>query len=253
LYRSAGRKAVASLEEARGALEHLPRSFSTIEKAIDLRLDLQAALNLQQVDTARKIDSLREAQSLAEALGDQGRIGRVSAQMAHYYYLTGRPDQGVEVAERALRMASALGDQPLEILSTYHLGQAFYLLGWYGRAMALFRRIIHMLGSERLRPYPGLATPPAVPREASWPSASRRSVPSPRHELLPRKAHLAGAVDHTFGRVFSYQALGSVHLAQENIHEAVLARAQSCPHPETERHGHVPRRHRATGAVSRPD
>ena len=79
--RSANREAVSCLEQALGALPHLPQSPETREQAIDLRLDLQAPLNgLGEIE--RLLDYLREAEPLAGALGDLPRMGRVAAHMA---------------------------------------------------------------------------------------------------------------------------------------------------------------------------
>ena len=79
--RSANREAVDCLEQALGALAHLPQSSETREQAIDLRLELQVPLmGLGQIE--RLLDSLREAEPLAGALGDLHRMGRVAAHMA---------------------------------------------------------------------------------------------------------------------------------------------------------------------------
>jgi hypothetical protein len=88
--RSANREAVSCLEQALGALRHLPQSPETREQAIDLRLELQIPLNsLGEID--RLLDYLREAELLAGALGDPPRMGRVAAHMAFGLNVTGRP------------------------------------------------------------------------------------------------------------------------------------------------------------------
>jgi tetratricopeptide (TPR) repeat protein len=220
--RAAGREALASFDAALQVLEHLPKSRTTIEQAIDVRLDLQAALNLQQVDTARKLDSLQAAQVLAEGLGDRGRLGHISAQMAHYYYLIGRSDQGIRAGERALGIASALGDASLEILSRYHLGQACLLLGRYDQAIALFQRIIEVLGDDRPRNHPGLSMLPAVSARALLSKCfAALGAFTPARAIAEEGARLADAADHTFSQVAAYQALGAMHLTQGNMPEAV--------------------------------
>jgi len=71
--RFANREAVSCLEQALGALPHLPQSPETREQAIDLRLELQVPLNgLGEIE--RLLDYLREAEPLAGALGDLHRM-----------------------------------------------------------------------------------------------------------------------------------------------------------------------------------
>ena len=78
--RAAYREAVAYFEQALEAVARLPEQRDTRAQAIDLRLDLRNAL-FPLGDFGRILDLLREAESLTEALGDQGRLGRVSAFM----------------------------------------------------------------------------------------------------------------------------------------------------------------------------
>ena len=79
--RSANREAVSCLEQALGALRHLPPSPETHVQAIDLRLELQIPLNgLGEIE--RLLDYLREAEPLAGALGDLTKFVGRSGEMA---------------------------------------------------------------------------------------------------------------------------------------------------------------------------
>jgi hypothetical protein len=83
LARSALHEAGACCEQALAALTHLPESRATQEQAIDLRLNLRNALwSLGEI--RQTLDSLRTAATLAKALGDQPRLGWVSAYMCRY-------------------------------------------------------------------------------------------------------------------------------------------------------------------------
>jgi hypothetical protein len=84
--RTANRKVVAYFEQALGALTHLPVSRDTLEQAIDLRFDLRASL-FPLTELAQVLDHLREAEILAVTLGDQQRLGQVSAYPAQYFYI----------------------------------------------------------------------------------------------------------------------------------------------------------------------
>ena len=123
--RSALREAVACFEQALAALRHLPESRATQEQAIDLRLDLRNALwalgELRQI-----LDHLREAATLAEALGDQPRLGRVSAFLCRYFREMGDHDSAVESGQHALAIAETLGDFALQVMARHFLAWIFH-------------------------------------------------------------------------------------------------------------------------------
>src|SRR5262244_1647457 len=74
MSRSANREAVGLFEQAIGSLGHLPRSQTTLEQAVDLRMDLRVALlALGQFDKMRAY--VVEAEALARDLADQHRLG----------------------------------------------------------------------------------------------------------------------------------------------------------------------------------
>jgi class 3 adenylate cyclase/tetratricopeptide (TPR) repeat protein len=148
--RSANREAVACFEKAVAALPHLPESQDVVEQAIDVRLHLRNAL-LQLGEPERIIDYLREADNLAQALGDKRRLGRVVASMAHYFWLTGDHDRALESGQRALAIAAALDDFPLEVTTNYYLGLAYHSLGQYRRGAEILRRNVESLTGEALQ------------------------------------------------------------------------------------------------------
>jgi hypothetical protein len=81
MTRSANREAVTYFEQALAAVGHMPDTGERSRQAIDLRRELRSALSpLGEWD--RALDYLRDARTLAEALGDQGRLGWVFANMA---------------------------------------------------------------------------------------------------------------------------------------------------------------------------
>ncbi len=148
--RSVNRDAAACFEKALAALRHLPESPELLEQAIDVRLDLRNAL-LQLGEPGRIIDHLVEADHLAQALGDQHRLGRVVASMAHYFWLTGDHDRALESGQRALAIATALDDFPLEVTTNYYLGLACHSLGQYRRGADILRRNMEALTGETLQ------------------------------------------------------------------------------------------------------
>ena len=72
--RSAYREAVAYFEQALRVLPHLPRKRSTLEQAIDLRLDLRKR-SWSWETMSPSSHYLRQAETLARALDDQRRLG----------------------------------------------------------------------------------------------------------------------------------------------------------------------------------
>ena len=58
------------------------------------------------------LNYLREAETLAETLGDYRRLGWVSAHIGRSFWLLGDQDRALEAGERALAVATALGDSP---------------------------------------------------------------------------------------------------------------------------------------------
>ena len=137
--RSASREAVTFVEQALAALGRLPETPETIAQGIDLRFDLHSAL-IPLGDLDRILDVLRKAEWWAQELGDQHRLGRVSAFMATCYWWMGEPDRAVESGERARDIAAALGDAALDALTAQRLGQAYATLGEYQRAVDVLQR-----------------------------------------------------------------------------------------------------------------
>jgi tetratricopeptide (TPR) repeat protein len=137
--RSAYRGAVAYFEQALDALQHLPESRDTIEQAIDLRFDLRNTLSTLG-DHGPILEHLRQAETLAQALGDQGRLGPVFSYMSRQFRQIPDYDRAIASGERALAIAAALGDFRLQVATHAFLGQTYYFLGDYRRALDIFRR-----------------------------------------------------------------------------------------------------------------
>src|SRR5262249_45946789 len=121
IARSAYAQAVASFERALEALRHLPESPETTVQAIDLQLDLCLALNLTN-QYGRALAVLREAETSAAKLCDRPRLARIFSGICTGLRLTGELDAAIEVGQRALTIATELGDVSLEVEARYRLG-----------------------------------------------------------------------------------------------------------------------------------
>jgi class 3 adenylate cyclase/tetratricopeptide (TPR) repeat protein len=147
--RWAHREAAAYFEQSLEALQRLPQSREMTEQAIDIRLELRSSLWALR-EPERIIHHLREAETLAEALGDQRRLLRISADMISYFYNLGDGIHAVEIGERALSTATALGDFALQVQLKGRLARAYTFMGNYRRAIDFLRWTIASVKDELL-------------------------------------------------------------------------------------------------------
>ncbi|HEU4371010.1 MAG TPA: hypothetical protein VFV05_22545, partial [Methylomirabilota bacterium] len=126
--RSANREAVTFLEQALGALGHLPERRDTFTQAIDVRLDLRPPL--LQLGRLEEIRALSEdAARMAEQIGDEARQARAYSYLINYHYLRGEPARALEYGERCLAIAERLGDRVLVSVVRRYMGHAYHALG----------------------------------------------------------------------------------------------------------------------------
>jgi class 3 adenylate cyclase/tetratricopeptide (TPR) repeat protein len=143
--RSAHREAIANLEEALVALQHLPEAGETISLAVDIRLELAQAL-AQSARYRDILERMREAEPLAASLGDPTRLGSVLVRTAQALRLTGDYDDALHVGQRAVAVADEVGDPLLRSSTRHRLGQVYFTVGDYPRAVELLRGSIDLLG-----------------------------------------------------------------------------------------------------------
>ena len=160
LARSAYPEAIAYYEHALAAVEQLPESRDTHEQAIDLRLALRNVL-WTLGELGRLFITLQEAEGLAEALGDPHRLGWVSVYLLAHFAQVCDPDRALAAGQRALTLATTLGETSLTVVTQHYLGGVYRSLGDYQRAVECFHTNIACLDGalrqERLG-LPGLAS-----------------------------------------------------------------------------------------------
>jgi predicted ATPase/class 3 adenylate cyclase/DNA-binding winged helix-turn-helix (wHTH) protein len=219
--RSAHREAVAAFEQALGALQHLSDSRDTRAQAIDLRLALRNALwSLGELE--RLFVCLQEAEGLAEALGDHHRLGWVSAYLLAHFLQAGEPDDALASGQRALAIATALGDVGLTVTVQNYLGHLSRSLGDYRRAVEYYRKNLACLHDELLHEYFGL------PGLASALSCGFLAIPlaecgtfAEGMGLAEEAVRLAEAANHPYSRCVAYWAVGWRSLLQGGFHQAI--------------------------------
>ena len=148
MERSAYREAAADFDQAFDALRHLPESRARTEQAIDLHLDASVALGSMGT-FAKGTEHAREAEALAEALGDGRRLGRALGRLAINTWMAGDPDRALELAQRALVLATAHDDVPFQALASQRLGVVGQAIGEYRRAADRLRQAVESLQGDR--------------------------------------------------------------------------------------------------------
>jgi tetratricopeptide (TPR) repeat protein len=225
LARSANQEAVTYFEQALVAVQHLPEARETLQRAIDLRLDLRGALwRLGELE--RVFEYLREAEILAAALDDPHRLGRVSSQMSFSLWLIGDHDRAVEACQRAFSLAEALQDISLQVETTHHLGRVCVSLGNYPQAMDCFQENIATLKGDQLRAHFGerfSATGWISVQSHTWLSRCLAE----RGAFVEGIAHgeeglrVAEGTDDTASLIAVYRDLGHLYLCKGDLHKAI--------------------------------
>jgi class 3 adenylate cyclase/tetratricopeptide (TPR) repeat protein len=148
--RSANREAVQWLEKAMTALTHVSETRTTIEKAIDLRIDLRNSL-LPLGELVRALGSLAEAEVLADKVDDAQRSSALSVMKATARFAQGDFQGAVESAQRGQTIAASIGDLLLATAANDNLAFAYFGLGDYRAAVAVLQKNIAWLHGERMR------------------------------------------------------------------------------------------------------
>ena len=214
--RSAYREAATCFDQGLAALEHLPESPERSEQAVDLRFDLHSAL-IPLGEVGRMLSTLEEAERLAVSLGDQRRLGQVAAYMTQCFWWTGKPEQAVESAQRALAIGQALGDRALEAVATQRLGQAYASLGQYRLAVEAFERHVKT-GTGR-----GGAAPLRSAASLAWMAWCLAYLGdlAEATERAEEARQLAEAAQHDLVLAMAYSGVGRPHLIRGNFPVAV--------------------------------
>jgi predicted ATPase/class 3 adenylate cyclase len=207
MAQSAYHEATTSFEQALKALQRLPEGHDTQAQAIDLRLDLRTAL-MPLGELGRMLVTLQDAAALAEALGDQHRLGWVSAFLLVHFLQQGEPDHALASGQRALVIATDLGDVGLTVTAQNYLGLVYRSLGDYRRALDFFQKNVVCLHGELLHErfgLPGLAS--VLSR--SWVTCCLAECGAFTEGRAPAEeaVRTAEVADHPYSRVLAYLAM----------------------------------------------
>ena len=159
--RSANRDAVSYFDQALEALAHLAKTDANQAQEIDLLIDLRNAL-LPLGDNERMAVAVQRAVHLAEGLNDARRISATSALMAFVQWRLGRLSAGIVLGQRALAIATELGDLPLEAPANTYLGYLYVSLGEFQKAKHHLKRNVQVLVGSSVAELFGVAAPPGL-------------------------------------------------------------------------------------------
>jgi class 3 adenylate cyclase/tetratricopeptide (TPR) repeat protein len=220
IARSANQEATACFEQALVALQHLPEGPDTLAQAIDLRLELRNAL-LGFGELNRILTYLREAETFAEALGDQRRLGWVSARLAQYFWLGGDYDRALTLAQRTLTLAMSSGDVGLQGTAQWYLGLLTYYLGDYRRAIDYLRRAVALLEGELRHVRLALGLTSVQSRNYLTRCLAEIGRFAEGFVWGEESMQIAEAVDNAFSRIEVYRSVGLLYLRKGELQKAI--------------------------------
>jgi class 3 adenylate cyclase/tetratricopeptide (TPR) repeat protein len=227
LSRSAGREAADWFAQALDALGHLPEEPDTLRLAVDLRLDLRAALYALG-DFEPMLARLREAEGLARQLDDPQRVAWVSIYIGEHWRQTGNFAQALELIERALALGESLGDPAVRLAAHQYLGLACHAVGDYRRATAHMRTVAELPEDEAVAAQfrPTQARSPAGFRAISLGWLTRCLAETGHfdegHVYGQEAVRLAEGIDHLYSLACACWGLGCLHVVRGDFGQAVL-------------------------------
>jgi len=216
MVRGASREAIPHLEQALGAVRHLPESRETTELIVDIHLDLRNA-SFPLGEWARMREHLREAELLVRALGDQHRLGRIATFMSVQCLLAGDYDEAVRFGQEALTIARTLGDRSIEVLAASFLGQTHLARGEFSEAATFLERNVALEGDLRYERFgaPGIQSAWAGGFLADALSQLGRFDEAIRHAEVA--VQIAEAADHPYTLYGGLFWLGLAHLRRGDL------------------------------------
>jgi DNA-binding winged helix-turn-helix (wHTH) protein/class 3 adenylate cyclase/tetratricopeptide (TPR) repeat protein len=224
---SANREAVAHFERVLIALEHLPRSRAMREQAIDVRCDMRLAL-MPLNEQGRRLALLREAEALAQALDDQPRLGSVSIMIAHCLRAMGEFEHALAAGHQVLDRATTLRDVNLQAVAYFVLGEVYYALGDYRRAVDMLRRNVEALDRAgpqerfgRLSLGPGLQT--VASRCWLLQALAGLGAFAEARVIAAETLRLAESDGHPYTLALAYARVSFLYLGQGEVHRAIPA------------------------------
>ena len=219
--RSAVREAIPNFERALAALQHLPETRDRLAEAIDVRLDLCAALyTLGELDQI--LQYLREAEPSARRLNDPRRLGWIAYHFGGIYVTTGQVTEALGFFQSAHTLAGTLGDRPLQAAVSYGIGAACVQRGDYIQATDVLLGSVRALEGEAMFERYGLTWFPAVVARAwlVWALADQGRF-AEGVTYGEDSVRIAEIVEQPYSRVMAYTHLAYLHSVKGDFGQAL--------------------------------
>jgi tetratricopeptide (TPR) repeat protein len=219
---SAATDAIAHFEQALLALGHRTESRDAQLQALDARVDLAWAL-IRRGEPRQAMDYLREAETLAEALDDQPRLADILRTMTRQHWAAGEHDNAIESGQRALAIATALGDPDGQSRAGYGVALAHASRGNYARAIELFTD--SLAGTQGYSPLARFELSGNVPMLASsWLAMCLAELGEFARGIVPGQdaVRIAEETDDPWSIAVACWALGHVHLRLGDVRNAIV-------------------------------
>jgi class 3 adenylate cyclase/tetratricopeptide (TPR) repeat protein len=223
MARSAHHEAVACVEQALTALDHMAESREKLEQAIDLRIALRHAL-WPFGAMGRILDVLHEAEKLAETLGDPRRMGFVCAYLCTSFYGIAEHDRAVAAGERAVAHSTSAGAIDVQAVATTNLGQAHVARTDWRRATDILEESVALLQGDLARERFGQAILPGVLSRVVLVRGLVELGRFPESLATGEKAvQIAEAVNHPASLLLGWWACGLPSLRRGDVGQAIVA------------------------------
>jgi tetratricopeptide (TPR) repeat protein len=224
MARSAYREAVGYFEQALSALAHLPETRATREQAIDLRSALYQAL-YPLLEFGRSLEYLREAEPLAEALGDQRRLGWLSASMSYCLQMMNRMEHAIAVGQRAHAIAETLGDVALQVETNVQLGRTYRILGDHRRAIEVLRRNVASIEGDQSRERCGMPDLARAVTSRAWLAVCHAVLGEFAEGIAlgEEAVRMAEAGDQPLSRIVASWGVGTLYFHKGDFPKAISA------------------------------
>lgn len=235
--RGANTLALAHLERALDALQHLPDGADRARADVDLRLLALAPL-LPMGAHERVIELLREAEQSALQLNDQGRLARVLCQLSAELWCTAEYQRAREAAERALELAGQLGGDQfvLECSARYNLAMVQHAVADFDAAREGLIEVLRAFKERGVHRRLGFAGYPSVMAHTFMISIAAMTGAFAEAAQAFEEGHaLAQQFNHGFSSALILEQYGMCLLVQGEHTRAAeyLRRArQICQHEE---------------------
>ena len=221
MTRSAYLEAASYFEQALDAGRHLPPDRAHLERLIDLRFDLRGVL-IPLGRFERAVERLAEAEVAAEALGDQRRLGRISAYLSASFRLLGEHSRSIACGLRALGIATTLEDFALQVAANCYLGETYAVVADYPRAIQhLAWNGEHVAGEQLYESFGASALPAALSRAfLAQVLADQGAFPEGRLQGSVALT-IAETAQQPFSQVIARWGLGYLYLEQGETETAI--------------------------------